>query len=367
MHGSVTAGHWGLQRTLKDIRCIAYWLHQRRDIDNFIKQCIPCNRSKRFPNARKSELQEWPACRVGQRVHIDLSGPYTIAKKGERYILSVVDFFTKYWAAVAIKDKSALTMAKTLVEHVYLKQSMVEIECSDLGTEFINDIRENIHSLLQIQGVRTVSFRPTGNSTVERIHRSLHNMMMRVVDSDQRNWAEKLPYLQFAYNCSVHSSTGYSPFFLHHGRRPNLPFEFMSEAPTVDSYTNYDDYTMQVQERLRNAFDEVRRNIKSNFDRNKRIYDSRVRELTFKPGQLVWFYKPRFKPRLSKKWQCLSNLCLVIRRVNNANYVIQFSPRGRTFITNIDRLRTYEGPTPEMWKSRISSLEQALNQSTPSL
>ena len=241
---------------------------------------------------------------------------------------------------------------------------MAELECSDLGGEFLNEIRTNIHHLLQVQAVRSVSHRPLNNSLVERLHRTLHGMMARVVDEDQKNWAEKLPYLQFAYNCSIHSSSGYSPFFLNFGRHPNLPLEFMSEAPSVEEYNSYDDFTLQVGCRMKEAFDHVRINLKSSFDRNKRVYDSRVRELQLKPGTLAWFYKPRFKPRLCKKWQCLSSLCLILRRVNAANYIIQVSPRGRTCVTNIDRLRQYEGSIPNVWKSRLDVVNRELESAT---
>lgn len=78
MHGSVTAGHWCPQRTLESLRKVAYWSSLRRDVYRVVANCMQCNRSKRFPNARKSELKAWPACRVWQRVHIDLSGPYPI-------------------------------------------------------------------------------------------------------------------------------------------------------------------------------------------------------------------------------------------------------------------------------------------------
>ena len=64
VHGSVTAGHWCAQRTLENLRKIAYWGTQRRDVYREVANCIQCNKSKRFPNARKSELKSWPACRV---------------------------------------------------------------------------------------------------------------------------------------------------------------------------------------------------------------------------------------------------------------------------------------------------------------
>ena len=106
-------------------------------------------------------------------------------------------------------------------------------------------------------------------------------MIAKVVSSNQRDWSEKLPFVELAYNCSIHSSTGYSPFFLVLGRHPNLPLDFVSQAPRAEMYKDYDDYTEQVEKRMREALSFVRQNIKTSFNRNKRIYDSRVKEMQF--------------------------------------------------------------------------------------
>ena len=109
---------------------------------------------------------------------------------------------------------------------------------------------------------------------------------------------------------------------------------------------------------MREAFSFVRQNNKTSFDRNKRIYDARVKEMQFSPGDLVWFYKPRFRTRLSRKWQCLTTgPVVVVRRVNLANYVLQRSLKSKPFITNVDRMRPYEGSIPETLKTLINSLK----------
>ena len=357
-HASVTAGHWSANKTYENLRRVAYWLKMRSHIAKEVSKCEQCNRFKRADKTRHAPLQEWPASRPWQRGHVDLSGMFVPSNRGERYILSVIDYFSRYLILIPIRDKSALTVARALVDKVYSRFSMFEIEASDCGNEFWNDVRLNIHRLLSIQSVRTVSYRPNLNSVVEISHKSINSMIAKVVSSNQRDWSEKLPFIELAYNCSIHSSTGYSPFFLVFGRHPNLPLDFVSQSPRAEMYKDYDDYTEQVEKRMREAFNFVRQNIKTSFDRNKRIYDSRVKELQFSPGDLVWFYKPRFRTRLSRKWQCLTTgPVVVVRRVNLANYVLQRSLKSKPFITNVDRMRPYEGSVPESLKSLITALK----------
>jgi hypothetical protein len=84
------------------------------------------------------------------------------------------------------------------------------------------------------------------------------------------------------------AATGFTPYFLVHGRHANLPYDYLSQHPSAENYESYDDFTMQVDERLHYAFDLVRKKFRASFERNKRCYDERVRELQFKPGDLVW-------------------------------------------------------------------------------
>jgi hypothetical protein len=360
LHAGVGSLHQSLTKCLETLKRFAWWKTIRSDTEREIRKCDVCGRSRKWPKAKHGPLQDWPASRPFQRAHVDLCGEFPMSRNGNKFCLTYCDYFSKYLIAIPLKDKSALTVAQALVEHVYLKIGLVEIEVSDLGREFINEIRSNVHKLLQIQPVRSVAYRPNINAAIERIHRTMHQMLMKVVDTDQRNWDKVLPYVVFAYNNATHSATNFTPYFLVHGRHANLPYDYLTQHPTNEHYESYDDYTMQVDERLHYAFDLVRNELKASFERNKRCYDERVRELQFEPGDLVWHFSPRVKPRLCRKWQCLtSGPMLVLKKVNRLNYVLQTAPRGKTFITNIDKMKKYHGEVPKEWETAIEKLRSA--------
>jgi archaellum component FlaC len=202
-HAIVTAGHWSANKTYENLRRVAYWFKMRSHIAEAVLKCEQCHRFKRADKTRHSPLQEWPASRPWQRGHVDLSGMFVPSNRGERYILSVIDYFSRYLILIPIRDKSALTVARALVDKVYSRFSMFEIEVSDCGSEFWNDVRLNIHRLLSIQSVKTVSYRPNLNSVVEISHKSINSMIAKVVSANQRDWSEKLPFIELAYNCAV--------------------------------------------------------------------------------------------------------------------------------------------------------------------
>ena len=62
------------------------------------------------------------------------------------YLLTTVDYFAKYLICVPIRDKSALSVAKALVKHVYLL-FVLFFKISDMEGEFQNEVMRNIADL----------------------------------------------------------------------------------------------------------------------------------------------------------------------------------------------------------------------------
>ena len=75
---------------------------------------------------------------------------------------------------------------------------------------------------------------------VERFNRTLKDMVAKYTRLDGSAWDEVIGATVIAYNISKHSTTGYTPFFLAHGREARLPVDSLTERPqkilTVNSY-----------------------------------------------------------------------------------------------------------------------------------
>ena len=176
----------------------------------FCRRCIQRNRYRLGPVARQGELQQATTGAPFTKIHVDLTGPHVRTKNGFVYLPTAVDYFNKYLICVPIRDKSALSVAKALVKHVYLLFVCPTLQISDIGGEFQNDVMRNIADLLGIQLNRTTAYRPSSNGAVERIHRTINAIFAKMVEENQRSWCELTPYVAFAYNTSYHSSTTFS-------------------------------------------------------------------------------------------------------------------------------------------------------------
>ena len=86
---------------------------------------------------------------------------------------------------------------------------------------------------LEIEKTRTTAFRPQSIAVIERMNRTLQNMLAKCVNDEQNNCLTQLPYVMTAYRTSENNSTGIIPHFLAYGQEICLPVDFM--------YTNPDD------------------------------------------------------------------------------------------------------------------------------
>ena len=122
-----------------------------------------------------------------------------------------------------------MPVARALVQHLYLIYGCPDIQVSDQGKEFQNELMKNISQILGIHLSRTCAYRPSSNGCVERVHRTINSIFAKTLNEDQRNWCEMAPYVAIAYNTAYHSSTTFSPFYLLYLREPRLPIDLALE------------------------------------------------------------------------------------------------------------------------------------------
>ena len=131
----------------------------------------------------------------------------------------------------------------------------------------------------------------------------LNTMMGRMVSDQQRDWDLCVPYVMAAYRATVHQSTGYRPNYLMFAREVRSPVDLVFGTPLDQSPTSYDDYSMAVEERMKQAYSLVRQHLGTAAQRLKRQYDVRVGQQQYRKGQWVLYYNPRKYQGRQQKWQ----------------------------------------------------------------
>lgn len=344
LHDAPTGGHLGVRKTLFKVSIRFYWYGMSKDVKNWCKQCEVCASRKAPAKKAKAEMKQFNVGAPLERVGIDIMGPLPRTAAGNKYILAIADYFTKWVVAIPIRNQEAVTVATKFVEK-FVSVFGVPLQIhSDQGTNFESQIFQEMCKLLGSEKTRTTAFRPQSDGLAERTMRTIQAMLSKFVSKNQKDWDKYLPILVLAYNASVQESTGFSPSLLMFGREITLPIDLAIGKPANYLSKTYSDFANNLEEKLEKVHELTRTHLSIASDSQKRAYDHRIHKNVFSEGSLVWLYNPSVKPgqcsKLSCKW---TGPFTVIKRINDVVYRIQKNARSKPKVVHHDRLKRYEG------------------------
>src|SRR3954469_10294368 len=143
-----------------------------------------------------------------------------VSLTGKRYIILVVDFFTKYTEAIATEEANAQTVVKFLYTDVIYRHGVPKEITSDRGTEFLNNLVREFERTYHIKYIRTTAYHPQGNGQTERTNQTVKNILAKICKEHQ-TWDFYLDSALHAIRTICQASTDYSLFELVYGRNSN--------------------------------------------------------------------------------------------------------------------------------------------------
>ncbi|VDD82801.1 unnamed protein product [Mesocestoides corti] len=108
----VSLGHLGPAKGEQASRRRYWWVAMRDDINDICACCHRYGEVKSQPHAARAPLQSMTAGFPNELVGLDLMGPLPQTDSSNRYILVMVDYFTKWTNAVPLRKAGALSVAK---------------------------------------------------------------------------------------------------------------------------------------------------------------------------------------------------------------------------------------------------------------
>ena len=147
------------------------------------------------------------------RMAMDLVGPLPRSRSGNRYVLVLCDYATRYPEAIPLRHIDAEMIAEELVQifaRVWLPQEIL----TDQGSNFQSRLLQELHRLLQVRAIRTSPYHPQTDGLVERFNQTLKSMLRECAREEGKDWDKMIPFLLLAYREVPQESTGFSPFEL---------------------------------------------------------------------------------------------------------------------------------------------------------
>lgn len=202
-------GHLGETKTIEKIQA-QYWFPKlRKFVKKYVRSCIQCAYNKdNEKNKRTGHL--YPIKKVDvpfHTIHIDHLGPFTKSKKGNAYILTVVDSFTKYVFVKPVKDTKTKSTLKVL-ESIFVDFTLPSRIISDRGTSFTSGAFKNFCDIHGIKHVLNAVACPRANGQAERFNQTILNSLTRHnTGNDERDWDTWLGKIQQGINNTINAST----------------------------------------------------------------------------------------------------------------------------------------------------------------
>jgi hypothetical protein len=208
-----------------------------------------------------------------ERLAMDILSLPTASDDGNTCLLVVCDYYSKYCWTFALPDHTALTVADALVTGVFLPYGLPQILHSDQGREFQSELIRELCRLLQIRQTRTAPYRPQSDGLVERMNRTLLDMLAKLSGDHPEDWDNHLPYAVSAFNATAHASTGCSPNLLMFGREVTLPVDLVyGTLPVVPDLCPVE-YVEWVKNTMAKNYAKVREHMGRAAERQRRVYN----------------------------------------------------------------------------------------------
>eukprot|EP00743_Colponemidia_sp_Colp-15_P011942 GILK01013453.1.p1 GENE.GILK01013453.1~~GILK01013453.1.p1 ORF type:complete len:705 (-),score=66.94 GILK01013453.1:227-2341(-) len=195
-----------------------------------------------------------------------------VTPRGNRYILVMTDYLTRYCEAVALETADAEQTAEAFLAFWILQYGAPKRLLSDRGTNFLAETMSWVCDLFDVQKVNASSYHPQCNGLVERLNKTF-------------------AYVVAAYRSSFQPTVGDTPYFLMFGRDFVTPSDVVW-GPLMRSLdadgSGLDGWKRVLLENMRTAQEGARKTMKMAQEKSRRRENEHRTKVDIKEGDLVW-------------------------------------------------------------------------------
>ncbi|GBG61074.1 hypothetical protein CBR_g18666 [Chara braunii] len=218
-HDARLSAHLGVNRTLARLRQHFHWPDVLHDATRYDESCAVCHRNKGRSRVPFGELKPLPIPRAPRlSIAMDVTGPFPHDRHDHDGILTVLDRLSKYARFLPCKYHAATPeLARLLHTGWITNQGVPEDIVSNRDTRFMSTFWTSLMAEFGTTMKPSSARHPHTDGQTERAHQTAQMMLRTLIRPDQKDWVDRLPDIEFAYNTSVHPAICITPFELHHG------------------------------------------------------------------------------------------------------------------------------------------------------
>ena len=327
-HSSV---HDGQDKMLLKILSRYWWTGMRDDVKLFTKSCHGCQSVKKGQNKpiKSGEMKTFSAKEPFELVSIDICGPLPQTTDGYRYIVSMIDKFSRFCLLIPVRDIKTLTIIKAYERWVSLFGPPKAL-LSDNGPQFISKLFKHYTKTQKTKQRFSTPYYPECNGQIERLHRWIKERLTLVsidlglnfVDGDD-DWSNYIYLIQHAYNSTPNTMTKYSPNKIILGRDCNIVLDEINDEEITASTPS--EYIRMMNNNRRIILNDANATqIKYDQSRSSTYNKGRHKEVKYEVGDIVLSnIRRRMIGNKSKFTESWTGPFEIIEVINNKQYRIR--------------------------------------------
>ncbi|GFR67205.1 transposon Tf2-11 polyprotein [Elysia marginata] len=200
----------------------------------------------------------------------------------------------------------------------------------------MSKLLQELNYLSNIKHIFSPIYHQQTNGVVERFHSTLKNMLRKLADQSPSDWNRYLSAALFAYRQQVHSSTGFSPFYLLFGRSPEILRDIFTNKD-LSQDTSYDyHYVLDLHNRIKSACKAAQENLSQVVAESAKRHDKKSKLKVFLPGETVLVLLPKFNNKLVLG---LRGSYKIVKKQSHLVYLVEKD--GRVSPLHVNLLRKY--------------------------
>ena len=311
--------HFGRDRTETKIKQRYFWPSMYQDIKNHVQSCIPCaqhNPRRRKPPGELKPIK--PPSGVWQLLSMDFHGPIQpVTNRGNRYIRALTDVLSKFVITRAVRDCTGETAARFLKEDVICKYGTPKCILTDNGTHFTSAMMNSLLKELGVTHLYSTPYHPQTNGQIERYNSTMDAKIATLANARKTDWDEKLSFVTFNYNTTIHATTKQIPFEMLFGRLPILPFDHQDEMVSLEQDK---EHVHKLKEHLTSLTHQAISNILKNQQQYKHRYDQHRSNPLYQLDDLVLIKTINARRKFDVRHE---GPFRIIRKLTSKTYVVQ--------------------------------------------
>jgi len=322
-----------------------YWSGMNVDIRRYIRHCEECKMAKGAADNKQGYMELFTPTKPFQQIAVDIVGPLPVCSNNDKYILSVMDRFSRYIKLFPISNVHAKTIAIILRQKYFLVYGVVDSILSDRGSQFTGSIFKILCDLLNINNIYSSSYHYQTNGMVERFHKYLKERLRLLAAQNNatygdngEEWNTYIADIEFSWNSTKRRSTNYSPYEVVFGKTCDIMTDFIIKNKNVIKLSELDGtlkkpltekvkkYVHHLHSHREFLIKEIKQRLNKYDKERKKYYDkNRKKSKEYKKGDNVIIDNTQRVVGNKRKLDINRDKGVIMEKINNNSYLVKNS------------------------------------------